>query len=247
MPKLFNVGTNKQGLIVYGGESSTDYGIVVSEAPAFDKAKKKIQTFTVPGRNGAVIFNEGSYEDTTRNYKVWVAKDREESLPEIVDAMSSWLYSKSGYVRLEDSFEPDVFRLAYYVGGQEVTNRMLQFGETTLPFICRAERFFKDAEQEQTVSNGDKIYNPTRYESKPLIHIEGSGSVSISIQGVTMTATISDYINIDSDRMNAYRLPSENKNNTISGTFPTIKAGTNTIATTGTVTKVTIVPRYFTI
>lgn len=247
MPKLFDVGTNKQGLIVYGGESSTDYGIVVSEAPAFDKAKKKIQTFTVPGRNGAVIFNEGSYEDTTRNYKVWVAKDREESLPEIVDAMSSWLYSKSGYVRLEDSFEPDVFRLAYYVGGQEVTNRMLQFGETTLPFICRAERFFKDAEQEQIVSNGDAIYNPTRYESKPLIHIEGSGSVSISIQGVTMTATISDYINIDSDRMNAYRLPSENKNNTISGTFPTIKAGTNTIATTGTVTKVTIVPRYFTI
>lgn len=247
MPKLFDVGTNKQGLIVYGGESSTDYGIVVSEAPAFDKAKKKIQTFTVPGRNGAVIFNEGSYEDTTRNYKVWVAKDREESLPEIVDAMSSWLYSKSGYVRLEDSFEPDVFRLAYYVGGQEVTNRMLQFGETTLPFICRAERFFKDAEQEQIVSNGDAIYNPTRYESKPLIHIEGSGSVSISIQGVTMTATISDYINIDSDRMNAYRLPSENKNNTISGTFPTIKSGTNTIATTGTVTKVTIVPRYFTI
>lgn len=247
MPKLFDVGTNKQGLIVYGGESSTDYGIVVSEAPAFDKAKKKVQTFNVPGRNGAVIFNEGSYEDTTRNYKVWVAKDREESLPEIVDAMSSWLYSKSGYVRLEDSFEPDVFRLAYYVGGQEVTNRMLQFGETTLPFICRAERFFKDAEQEQTVSNGDKIYNPTRFESKPLIHIEGSGSVSISIQGVTMTATISDYINIDSDTMNAYRLPSENKNNTISGTFPTIKSGTNTIATTGTVTKVTIVPRYFTI
>ena len=247
MPNLFDVGTNRQGLIVYGGESSTDYGIVVSEAPAFDKAKKKIQTFTVPGRNGAVIFNEGSYEDTTRNYKVWVAKDREESLPEIVDAMSSWLYSKSGYVRLEDSFEPDVFRLAYYVGGQEVTNRMLQFGETTLPFICRAERFFKDAEQEQIVLNGDAIYNPTRYESKPLIHIEGSGSVSISIQGVTMTATISDYINIDSDRMNAYRLPSENKNNTISGTFPTIKAGTNTIATTGTVTKVTIVPRYFTI
>lgn len=247
MPKLFDVGTNKQGLIVYGGESSTDYGIVVSEAPAFDKAKKKIQTFTVPGRNGAVIFNEGSYEDTIRNYKVWVAKDREESLPEIVDAMSSWLYSKSGYVRLEDSFEPDVFRMAYYVGGQEVTSRMLQFGETTLPFICRAERFFKDAEQEQIVSNGDAIYNPTRYESKPLIHIEGSGSVSISIQGVTMTATISDYINIDSDRMNAYRLPSENKNNTISGTFPTIKSGTNTIATTGTVTKVTIVPRYFTI
>ena len=247
MPDLFNFGTNKQGLIVYGGESSTDYGIVVSEAPAFDKAKKRVQVFNVPGRNGAVIYEDGSYEDTTRNYNVWVAKGREESLPEIVDAMSSWLYSKSGYVRLEDSFEPDVFRLAYYNGGQEVTNRMLQVGETTLPFICRAERFYKDAEQEQTVSNGDSIYNPTRFASKPLIHIEGLGSVSISIQGVTMTATLTDYINIDCDSQDAYRQSAENMNNKISGTFPTIKPGTNTIATTGTITKVTIIPRYFTI
>ena len=247
MPNLFDVGTNKQGLIVYGGESSTDYGIVVSEAPAFDKAKKRVQVFNVQGRNGAVIFQDGSYEDTNRNYKVWVAKDREESLPEIVEAMSSWLYSKNGYVRLEDSFEPDVFRLAYYNGGQEVTNRMLQVGETTLPFVCRAERFYKDAEQERTVSNGDKIYNPTRYESFPLFHIEGSGSVSISIGGVTMSATISDYINIDCDRQDAYRQSAENMNSYISGTFPTIKSGTNTIATTGTVTKVTIVPRYYTI
>lgn len=247
MPNLFNVGTNKQGLIVYGGESSSDYGIVVSEAPAFDKGKKRVQVYNVPGRNGAVVFEDGSFEDTTRTYKVWVAKDREESLPEIVDAMSSWLYSKSGYVRLEDSFEPDVFRLAYYVGGQEVTNQMLQFGRTSLPFVCRAERFYKDAEQEQIVSDGEKIYNPTRYPSRPLIHIEGTGDITISISGVTMSATVSDYINLDCDRQNAYRLPSENKNSYISGTFPTIQPGMNTIATTGTVTKVTIVPRYFTI
>lgn len=247
MPKLFDVGTNRQGLIVYGGEASTDYGIVVSEAPTFEKPKKRVQVYNVQGRNGSIVIEDGSYDDVTRNYKVWVAKDRFESLPDIVDSLSSWLYSKSGYVRLEDSFEPDVYRLAYYVGGQEVTNRLLQVGETTLSFTCRPERFLKDAEREQTFSNGSKINNPTRYASKPLIHIEGTGTVSVSINGVVISATITDYINIDVERMDAYRLPSENKNSTIIGTFPKIQPGMNTIATTGTITSLTIVPRFYTI
>jgi phage-related protein len=47
--------------------------------------------------------------------------------------------------------------------------------------------------------------------------------------------------------MNAYRLPAENKNSDVSGTFPTIKPGINNIGITGTVTSATITPRFFTI
>jgi phage-related protein len=47
--------------------------------------------------------------------------------------------------------------------------------------------------------------------------------------------------------MNAYRLPVENKNDKISGSFPTIPSGSNTIGITGTYTKVEITPNYFTI
>lgn len=247
MAKLFNEFTNRQGLIVYGGEASTDYGIVVGEAPSFDKPTRRATVFPIQGRNGSIIFQDGSFEDVTRNYQVWLSEDAKMNLAESINAMSSWLYSKTGYQRLEDSFEPDVFRLAYYNGGQDVSNEMMQYGETTLTFTCRPERFLKNAELEQVVTNGDKIYNPTRFASKPLIHIEGSGTVTLSISGVSISATITDYINIDCDRMDAYRLPSENKNSSITGTFPTIKSGTNAIGISGTVSLVTITPRYFTI
>lgn len=247
MANLFNEFTNRQGLIVYGGEASTDYGIVVGEAPSFDKPTRRATVFPIQGRNGSIIFQDGSFEDVTRNYQVWLSEDAKMNLAESINAMSSWLYSKTGYQRLEDSFEPDVFRLAYYNGGQDVSNEMMQYGETTLTFTCRPERFLKNAELEQVVTNGDKIYNPTRFASKPLIHIEGSGTVTLSISGVSISATITDYINIDCDRMDAYRLPSENKNSSITGTFPTIKSGTNTIGISGTVSKATITPRYFTI
>ena len=244
MPKLFNAGTNKQGLIVYGGESSADYGMVVSEAPAFEHPTRKQTVYTVPGRNGAVIFQDDAWEDVVRSYNVWMAFDVD-SLPEKVNAFEAMLNSKKGYQRLEDSFEPDVFRLGYYSGGDSFTNRMMTAGEATINFTCRPERFLKSGEFPIAVTNGAKIVNDTRYTAKPLIHIEGSGTVTVAIGGNTISATLTDYINIDCESMNAYRLATENKNSDISGSFPQILTGSNTVGITGTTTLVTVTPRFF--
>lgn len=247
MAKLFNEFTNRRGLIVYGGEASSDYGMVVAEAPSFERPTRKQSVYTVPGRNGAVVFQQDAWEDVVRSYQVWLADDAEQDLVDQVDAFEAWLNSQKGYQRLEDSFEPDVFRLAYYSGGIGVSNHLTQYGEATLSFTCRPERFYKSGEQPVTVVNGDKINNPTRFTSKPLIHIEGSGTVTITCGGKTMSASVTDYINIDCEQMNAYRLPAENKNSQISGSFPVIEPGINTVGITGTVSLCTITPRYFTI
>lgn len=243
--ELFN-GTNKLGLFVYGGESSADYGMVVSEAPAFERSSRKQTIYTVPGRNGSVIFQEDAWEDVPRPYKVWIAKDMQR-LPTKIDAFEAFLNSMKGYQRLEDSFEPDVFRLAYYSGGDDFSNVLMAYGEATLNFICRAERFYKSAENPVEVINGTKLMNSTRFTSKPLIHIEGSGTVNVQIGGNTIVANVTDYINIDCETMNAYRLAAENKNSEISGAFPVIKPGENTVGISGSTTLVTVVPRYFTI
>ena len=164
MPDFLFNGTNRQGLIVYGGEASDDYGIVVSEAPVFDKPVRKTEVFNVPGRNGSILFQQNAFEDVTRTYKVWVSEGVD-NLVTKVNAISAWLFSKTGYQRLEDSFEPDVFRLAYYSGGNEFANQLLMAAEADLSFTCRPERFYKDGENEIEVSNGDKINNLTRFAS----------------------------------------------------------------------------------
>ena len=247
MPKLFNNVTNTRGVIVYGGEASSDYGMVIAEAPTFERPKRKATVYNVPGRNGAVVFQEDAWEDVTRSYKVWLTTHTDQDLTATVDSFEAWLNSCKGWNRLEDNFEPDVYRLAYYEGGDSFTNHLTQYGEATLNFRCRPERFYKDGETPITVTDGSKIYNKTRYTSKPLIHIEGTGSVTLSIGGNTITATVTDYINIDVETMNAYRLPAENKNDQIAGTFPTIAPGDNTIGITGSATLVKITPRFFTI
>lgn len=246
MPNLFDKFTDKRGTFVFNGESSADFGLVVSEAPNFEKAGRKSSTFDIPGRNGSIIFQQNAWNDVTRTYKVWLATDNAYELPEKVNAFTAWLNSVTGYQRLEDSFEPEIFRLAYFNGGANVSNNLMQYGEATISFTCRPERFYKSGEQEQDLTAGD-IYNPTRFEAKPLIHLEGSGNIGVTIGSKTMVANVADYINIDCERMNAYRLPSENRNNKIAGTFPTLEAGVNVVSLSGTVTKATIIPRFFTI
>lgn len=245
MPNNENV--NRDGLITYGGGSSSDYGMVISEAPTFERPARKATVYNVPGRNGSVIFQQDAWEDVARSYEVWVADNSEQDLAEAVNAFTAWLNSKKGYQRLEDNFEPDTFRLAYYTGGMELANQMMSAGSGTLTFMCRPERFLKTGETPVTVTNGSTISNATLFTAKPLIHIEGSGTFGVQIGGNTITAVVTDYINIDCETMNAYRLATENKNSSISGSFPIIKPGSNSVGVTGSPTLVTVVPRFFTI
>ena len=254
MPDFLN-GFNSQGLIKWGGEDSTNYGIVVRDSPVFDKPKRKQTIFSVPGRNGAILFQQDAFEDVVRTYPVWIAEEMEEdsggvvtgTLSERVSAVTAWLNSKTGYQELEDSFEPDFYRLAYYSGDDSFSDDMLQYGQADLRFTCRPERFYKYAKTAVEVANGATMTNPTKFASKPLIHIEGSGNVTITFGGKSITADVFDYINIDCDTMNEYRLTTENRNDKITGSFPSLLPDSNSIVITGTTTLVTITPRYFTI
>ena len=254
----FNSLTNKQGLIVWGGVDSTSYGIVVEECPAFDKPTKSTEVFNVPGRNGAIIRQDGSFDDVPKNYKVWIDENIQYdsggnvisgTLAERINNFTAALLSKNGWQKLEDNFEPDVFRLAYYSGGNEFSDELMMYGKATLKFTARAERFFKSGELPIAFAGGTTTFNnPTLFTSKPLWTVTGTGSVTLTSGGKTMAITLgtNESIQIDAERMNAY-YGSTNKNNQISGEFPVLAPGSNTISTTGTVSLAQFLPRYFTI
>ena len=260
MPKLFNIATNKQGLIVFGGVASSDYGIVVGEAPTFEKPTRKQTIINIPGRSGAIIKQEFAWNDVTRKYKVWLAQDQNQDLVKAVEAASGWVNGQyswvrnpiyNGYIPLEDSFEPDVYRLAYYSGGDDFTNEMMQCGEANLKFTCRPERFLKsgDIEQEFTVT-GSKIYNPTEFPSKPIIRVEATGpaNATVGLTGGSVSFSLEagdSYIEFDCETLQADHGASNSK---VSYTNPpTIAPGMVTLTLTGTFTKVVIKPRWYTI
>lgn len=237
----------KHGAIIWAGKSSQDFGIVVENPPAIKRPARKFTKYTVPGRNGDIVEQQDAWDNYTQTYTIWAGGNDYGSAPITYSAISSWLLSPKGYQRLEDNFEPDIFREAYFVGPMEADNLLTKVGRCELSFVCKPQRFLKIGEKTTRYNLASELYNPTQFEAKPLIKVTGSGDGTVTLNGVTMTITgMTDYLYIDCETMNVYRLESENMNSLVSGSFPTISPGMNTLTFTG-ITQVDITPNYYTI
>lgn len=236
------------GNIIFNGISSVNFGIIVEQVPNLNRPTRKFKTYEVPGRSGTIIEQQDAYANIDRQYQIWFTDPawRNDYTPAKARYIAEWLYNTNGYVRLEDNFEPDYFRLAYFNGPLNIESTLLMIGKATISFNCRPERF--DKEGEQWFENPTTITNKYAFSAKPLIKIEGSGNGTFTIQGQTVTITgMTDYLYIDCESQDCYRQTAENRNNLMTGNFPVLKPGDNTITKSGGITKISIQPRFWTL
>lgn len=243
--------------ITWNGTASDTIEIRIERSPEIIRPRRKYDTVQIPGRNGDILFMQDAYNNYQQPYEIFFGTGVDLSAETAADAVSAWLHSAGDYARLEDTYEPDIYRLAYYVDQTDIYNALTEYGRTTISFNCRPERFLKTGETATTLSSsGRTISNPTRQLARPLIRVNGSGNGTLTISGTSTTYAvsitgISSYIYLDSDEQNAYRTTAENQNNKITitsgGDFPRLAPGTNTISWTGGVTSVVITPRWFNI
>ena len=236
------------GILTYNGKSSIDFGIIVEKLPSLSRPERQHDVFKVPGRNGDIIQQYDAYDNITITYEVWFANNNIDSMnaQQVARQIAAWLYNTNGYCRLEDDFEPDIFRLAYYVGDLNIVNELTAYGKAKISFNCRPERYFKTGEDWFT--NPAVINNEQYFEAKPLIKVEGHGNVNFSIQGQTITLTgLVDYVYLDCETQDCYRELAENRNNLMTGNFPVLKLGTNNIAKSSGITNLKIQPRFWTL
>ena len=230
--------------ITFGGDQIPAH---IAETPKRIKPKRKMTVVQIPGTNREVVEMEDAWETYDQPYRMFVGDGSNDCVIPAIDQVTAKLY-KTGWQTLADDFDPDHYRLAYFEGPYDIEDRYTKLGVFEITFKCRAERFLNSGSTPVAVSSGNTITNPTLYNSKPLIHITGSGSGTLTVAGVTMSFTgIVDYLNIDCDRMDVYRLSSEDKNNLMTGDFPVLKPGANTISFSGGITSVTITPKWFVI
>lgn len=240
----------KKDIFVFNGETSSDHGLMLEEADIFPAPVRRQTVLTIPGKSESVIQDGGCWENVSLKYTVSLRRD----LPSRWVDVLTWLSKAKGYCRLENSIQPEYFRLAYYEGGIDVTQlRTFKSARTNIMFKGRAELFLKDGEIPVTLTRGTAesatiaILNPTAYEALPLIKVNGSGSGTITIQNQTMNiSNLVDYVYIDCENQDIYRQPTENKNSLGSGVFPKLLPGENVVTITG-FTSVEITPRFYTL
>ena len=237
MPNLLSRKIN------FGG---VDVPAYIGSSPNIIRPVRKMTVVQIAGTNREIVDMQDAWECYDQPYELFVGDGSEDNIQAKLDDVARVLY-KTGWQVLLDDFEPDIYRLAYYSGPFDVENKYTRLGKFKVSFRCRPERYLASGNGPVSVASGGKITNPTAFNAKPLIHIEGTGSATLTIAGQTMTFTdIVDYLNIDCDSMDVYRLSTENRNSLMTGDFPVLFSGDNNISYTG-LTSVTITPRFWVI
>ena len=233
------------GVIIFNNKSSADCRIQVAHPPGYAYPERDYTITHIPGRNGDIIQDNGCYKNVERTYEVSFDAPNED-FATYANAVSAWLHSTTGYARLEDSYEPNYYRMATYQESNIFENLYNQAGTATIVFECKPQRFLKTGDNTITIQNSLTIMNPTGFEAYPLFKVTGTSGV-LTVNGNSITfSSIDDFVMLDCELQDAYK-ETTNKNSTVSGTFPVLKPGSNAISWTGDISSVTMKPRWWTI
>lgn len=236
------------GVITFNGKTSTDFGIQVEKPPAYNMAEENYEALTIPGRNGDLFYsNKKSYKNVPRTYDISFFNGQEK-MELIANRLYGFLHSANGYARLEDTYDPDVFRLAYYVKRLDLENILFYAGRGKIEFQCKPQRFLKTGEAQVTLSASGSISNPTFNDASPIIRIYGNGTLQIGSYTIVVAEHGSiPYIDIDCEIMDAYYGATNcNQYITFGSTDEIVLSqGTNNIVLGTGITSVIITPRWW--
>lgn len=236
------------GIVIFNGVSSQDYGIQVEHPPEYQTPAKDYEIIHIPGRNGDLVIDNGSYQNVGRSYQIAIG-DRDGDFTSMANTIAEWLNSAPGYARLEDSYEPEYYRMAMYQDEVTIENLMQHAGRTTVEFNCKPQRFLKSGEDPVRCSNRSVLRNPTGFSSLPKITVYGSGQAVLGIGGYKITIlSIDGFIVLDSEIQDAYKETiNRNKDIKLSNGFPKLTSGENYITWSGGITYVEVIPRWWTL
>ena len=142
--------------------------------------------------------------------------------------------------------EPEVYRIAFFEGDTEIENILNKAGKAEIEFTCKPERWLKIGEVPVVMTATTTLTNPTARTAKPLITVKGSGAGVLKVGAYTLNLTDCNGIVLDCDYEDAYR-NGVNMNNTVTGDFPKLPAGSTNITWSGGITGLTVVPRWWTL
>jgi len=240
----------KPGVFIFDGVSSEDLHTYIQDRPLIHYPRRKVEWKSGYGTDGEIPFDEEAYENTPMELLLVVngpslVKSRQD-LMNVIDTRGTYseveFYFDPGKIyRVMLGDEEIQFENKYFYGNAQAAKLML----TVKPY-----KYLIDSKEHSTTSKEAIITNPTNYTSQPIIRLEGSGDVTIKVNGVEFKIRdMPNKLTINSERYISYTEgatgPIQNMNSKIvSREYPLLKPGVNNISVTGSVTKWSIDPRW---
>ena len=181
---------------VFDGKSSLDFEVGLSGVGAYDAPKRDYDSIEIPGRNGNLTLDNGRYENIKVRYNAVIGRNFQKN----IDGLRSFLLSRKGYCRLEDTYHPEEYRMGIFAGPFEIDELgfLNRWGEFEMTFDCKPQRYLKSGERTIIVPPGEtvRILNPTYYDAKPIIKCFATGSFTFGNRTIKIN-DLTNYIELD--------------------------------------------------
>lgn len=172
-------------VLMFDDISSQTYGFYIDGQATFDAPARRGETVMVPGRNGTLFLDDGTFENIEVEYNVFYDGKNDGRFRDRLAQFRAALMSKRGYLRLTDTYHPEEFRLARYKADFKVEPIMYnRAGSFKLLFDCKPQRYLKVGEREY--ENPFNIKNETNFPASPLIKIYGYGDLDLNDKRITV-------------------------------------------------------------
>lgn len=231
----------------YDGIRSDTVGLRLQGPVTFGSTSARIETVSVPGRNGDLHIWDGSYANVDGEANCFALQ--KEHVEMAINAVSRWLLLSPKYRKLITTEEPDIYRMALVTAGPETEIRMRTLAPFSISFNCMPQKFYCSGEREVAIDkSGFVIYN-TGFPSLPAITIKsnGNGNLYINDTNVLSVVNYSGEIKYDADTQNAYN-GNQNLNDKISAPEKiSLPNGECKISWGGDIESVSIIPRWWTL
>lgn len=225
------------------GIDARSVGIQLQSPIEFSEAVPIVEAQTIPGRNGDLIWETGSYENRGASAACFcLQKDVEKA----VSSAGRFLMSKKGYRRLETSDDPDHYWLARVENSPQIAMRLRTLAPFEIGFDCKPQRFVKSGEKTISYSGNGLLFNQYGQVALPLIIVYGQGAGRITIGNcVVEIKAFEGMLCLDSDNQNAYNDNGNQNMNIFAPIFPSLPDGETQISFSGGIERVEIIPRWW--
>jgi len=226
--------------ITFKGTTASSKSVTVLKYPEIVKPTLRVETVKVPGRDGELTLSGmPSYEAMVLECECMVPS------VDKISAAAAWLTGRGDLVLGND---PDYAYDAQVI--DEIRFEKILRGHAhrrfTVPFLCQPLKKKAVTESDIELTAPGTVVNIGHVPSRPLIKIQGSGNVVLAVGAYSLAITgISTSILIDSDLgMATNAAGTVNESYKVSGAWPLLVVGNNSISWAGAVTKVTVTPRW---
>lgn len=225
------------------GVDARSVGIYLQSPIEFSEAVPIVEAQTIPGRNGDLIWETGSYENRSGSASCFcLQKDVEKA----ISSAGRFLMGKKGYRRLETSDDPGHYWMARVENSPQIVMRLRTLAPFEIGFDCKPQRFVKSGENEVVFTSNGSLFNHYGQVALPFITIYGHGEGVLTIGDCVVVATELDgTLYLDSDTQNAYNANGNQNMNINAPVFPALPYGEIPIAFRGGIEQIKIIPRWW--